>query len=145
MSISFLGNSTGTAFSDPQQLSSTNRALQQSKAPAEGFTLPQDVREELDKVLEKDNIRYGLLGDENCDLYYVPPQILEKMPKYVPVGSKADDFQNSSSEVSHAWNEYYKVLNDFGINHNDPDSLAQIFIDENLRNTINMAFEEVLK
>lgn len=67
------------------------------------------------------------------------------MPKYVPVGSKADDFQNSSSEVSRAWNEYYKVLNDFGINHNDPDSLAQIFIDENLRNTINMAFEEVLK
>lgn len=117
--------------------------------------------EYLASLVNKENKTIGLLGDGDFDVFYVPDQIAKKMPQIseLPRATLGDlvngtlnnensmtttEMSNAFGSVSEAWAEYRKVLNDFGIKHNNQASMAKFFNDSTLMDAVNAKFDKIV-
>ncbi len=104
----------------------------------------------------KDDIKYGFLGDKDADVYYIPPNVLAQMPKIsdnivtladvaegrvndistVPLNMRGGISSEASKNISRAWNEFYTLLEKHGVDYRDSKSFNDFMKNDNLKNEI---------
>lgn len=169
MSINAIGTPQVDIFSNYKNgfANTSGKAVNTSKHAETSRNIGKPIEELSSKdfikndIENKKDIKYGLLGDEGCDIIYIPKQILATMPKIPDVKVTLADVANGnisdissipmhergimpSVNPSSMLSQYKKVLNDFGIDYNDQESMTKFFNDSTLMEAVNAKFDKIV-
>lgn len=109
----------------------------------EAAYLEKWVDNKLEELSNKPNLTKGILGDGEFDIYYTPKGVIENSLSAPIVGEKAPtSWQIQYENTPNCWKEFYNILNEYGINHNDSQSMQEFFTNKTLFDEINSAYEE---
>lgn len=127
-----------------QNKNSTSKA----KCYVPGIT-PEDLErvaaaadKRLEEIAKTRPLTMGLMGQGEYDLYFVPSGVLDNALNVPGVGEKAPNWSTEYSNTAKCWNEFYSVLGEYGINHNDPQSMQEFFANKTLFDEVNSVYEE---
>lgn len=96
----------------------------------------------LEEIAKTRPLRMGLMGQGEYDIYFVPSGVLDNALNIPGVGEKAPNWSTEYSNTAKCWNEFYNVLGEYGINHNDPQSMQEFFTNKTLFDEVNSVYEE---